>query len=198
MFRPRHKNLSGPLLIVSIFILVVGLGILWKLYNANETVVNENAPALLQNTNAVNSSNNNFALQPEQEIPETVAPPAPKTSADAPQSQSACEVAEGEWIWQDGFCLPSTQSACLAFDGLWGPSGTTIPDGCSLWAEDGGNECSDSGDCIGRCIVQEGDIPQGDRTDDDLQNVTAHCTTRARVAGCLTELQGGVPTVLCQ
>lgn len=121
----------------------------------------------------------------------------PRTTADLPQTQADCQSAEGDWTWSNSACVPADQMTCEKYDGLWGPIGQSIPEGCSLLADDSGRDCQDSAECAGHCLLIDATGPGAASRDDELADVTGQCSERTLIKGCYVEVTRGLAGVKC-
>ena len=84
--------------------------------------------------------------------------------------------------------VPTTQSACLAASGTWGPMGMRGLAGCSVPYGDAGRTCTDGDQCQGDCRVLEPDQAMADKA------IKGQCQARRSPFGCFARVEDGHST----
>lgn len=202
--RPELKKPKGTLGWIGLVVLFGAAVVLYVMdvsrpanpaNQSNQILTNDGRNQVNQSAN-VDSTDGGAPFLPEPNLNIGNVTPS-KTTADLPQTQADCQSADGDWQWSEGACVPADQTTCEESDGLWGPIGQSIPEGCSLLADDSDRECQDSSECAGYCLLTDAAGQNLASRDDELANVTGRCSNRTLIKGCYVEVTRGLAGVKC-
>ncbi|MFH0853662.1 MAG: hypothetical protein V1853_04640 [bacterium] len=193
----KRQRKKAPILIPIIVILGVAF-VIWLIIGRGT------APSIQESNNSTNTtnsitqgSNSNFSLYGGEIPARGYIPDTTISVQDLPKTESDCSGQDGNWIWDEQFCLPSDQETCEEFGARWEQLQANAEKTCVIQTSDGNSDCTDSDECEGRCFAPTLAVSGSTQPDDELSGVTGSCGYFIPTPGCFPEVNQGMVGVVC-